>query len=70
MLIHYAFPRFASLRDDKIFHLDGAPAPYSRRVTRYLENKRPENWIGEGGPFERPARSPDLTPCDSSCGFI
>ena len=43
MLIHYAFPRFASLRNEYIFHQDGAPSHYSYRVRRYLDNKRPEN---------------------------
>ena len=64
MLIHYAFPRFASLRDDYIFHQDDAPAHYTHRSRRYFDNKRPENWIGRSGPVEWPARSPYLTPCD------
>lgn len=64
MLIHYAFPRFASLPDDYIFHQDGAPPHYSNRVRAYLDNKRPDNWIGRGGPVAWPPRSPDLTPCD------
>ena len=53
-----------NLRDDYIFHQDGAAAHYSLRVRTWLHNKRPENWIGRGGPVEWPARSPDLTPCD------
>ena len=64
MLINYAFPRFASLRRDYIFHQDGAPPHYSNRVRNYLNRKRPGNWIGRGGPVEWPPRSPDLTPCD------
>ena len=38
MLSHYAFPRFASLRDNYIFHQNGAPAYYSHHVRRYLDN--------------------------------
>ena len=64
MLIHYAFPRLNNLRDDYIFQQDGAPAHYSNRVKAYLNNKRPNNWIGRGGPVAWPPRSPDLTPCD------
>ena len=64
MLIHYAFPRFKFLRNDHIFHQNGAPAHYSHHVRRYLDNKRHENRIGRGAPVEWPARSPDLTPCD------
>ena len=56
MLVHYAFPRSASLRDDYIFHQDGAPAHNSHSVRRCLGYKRTENWIGRGGPVEWPAR--------------
>ena len=70
MRIHYALPRFTALRDDHIFHQEGAPAHYSHRVRRYLDNNRPENWSGRGGLLECPDRSPDLTPCDFSCGKI
>ena len=64
MRIDYAFPRFAYLRDDCIFHQDSAPTHYSHRVRRYLDNDRPVNWIGRDDPVEWPACSPYLTPCD------
>lgn len=64
MLSQYAFPRFSRLRPDYIFMQDGAPPHYSNRVRAYLNNKRPGNWIGRGGPVSWPPRSPDLTPCD------
>ena len=66
MFIQCAFARLASIRADNIFQQDRAPAYYSSRVSMYLENKRPINWIGRGGPVERPPRSPDLTPYDFS----
>ena len=53
-----------SIRADYIFHQDGAPAHYSSRVRAYLGNDMPGNWIGRGGPVERPPRSPDLNPSD------
>ena len=52
------------------FHRYGAPAHYSHRVRRYLDNKRSEYWIGRAGSVEWPARSPDITPFDSSCVLI
>ena len=64
MLIQYAFPRFSSLREDYIFMQDGASPHYAIPVRNYLNRKRPNNWIGRGGPVSWPARSPDLTPCD------
>ena len=41
MLIDYAFPRFASLQDEYIFHRDSGPAHYFHRMRRHLYNKRP-----------------------------
>ena len=70
MLIHYAFRQFGSLREDYIFHQYGIPALNFSSREKYLDNKRPENWIGRGGHVEWPARSPDLTPCDFSSGLI
>ena len=64
MLIKYAFPNFARLREDYIFMQDGASQHYAIPVGNYLKNKRPNNWIGSGGPVNWPALSPDLTPCD------
>ena len=45
MLIHYVFPRFATMRQDYIFQQDGASAQYSSRARNYLDNKRPNNCI-------------------------
>ena len=64
MLIHYEFPRFATLRQGYIFQRDGAPTHYSSRVRNYLDNKRPNNWIGRGGPVDWHARPPDFLPPD------
>ena len=64
MLIQYAFPNFARLREDYIFMQDSTSPHYAIPVQNYLNNKRPNNWIGRGGPVNWPARSPDLTPCD------
>ena len=33
----------------KVFQHDGAPAHYSRLVTRHLNLTFPERWIGSGG---------------------
>lgn len=43
---------------------DGAPAHYALIVRDWLNQNLPNRWIGRRGPFEWPARSPDLTPCD------
>ena len=64
MLSTYAFPRFQRLDDDYIFMQDGASPHFSLTVRNYLNRKRPNNWIGRGGPIPWPARSADLTPCD------
>ena len=64
MLINYAFPNFASLRRDYIFHQDGAPPHCPNRVRNYLNRKRSGNWIGRGGQIERRPPSTDLTFCN------
>lgn len=64
MLINYAFPRFERNLSDYIFMQDGASPHFSTRVRAYLNWKKPNYWIGRGGPVHWPARSPDLTPCD------
>lgn len=46
------------------FQQDGCPAHSSRTVTRFLNEKYGEKWIGRYGPIHWPARSPDLTPLD------
>lgn len=47
-----------------IFMLDGAPAHTSRTVTGWLIERFGGNWLGNNGPYQWPARSPDLTPLD------
>jgi len=47
-----------------VFQHDGAPAHYSRLVTRNLNLTFPERWIGRCGHFQWPPRSPDVTPLD------
>lgn len=46
------------------FQHDGAPAHYAIQVQNWLNQKFPQKWIGRGGPYLWPARSPDLAPCD------
>lgn len=53
-----------NIRTQMWFQQDGAPPHFSRIVTRYLNEKFPERWIGRGGPINWPARSPDLSPLD------
>lgn len=48
------------------FMHDGAPAHFSIRARRYLNETYPYRWIGRGGPQFWPARSPDLNPIDFS----
>ena len=47
-----------------IFMQDGAPPHYANMVRDLLDNTFPGRWIGRRGPYDWPARSPDLTPCD------
>ena len=71
MLIQNAFPNFARLREDYIFMLDGAFLHDAIPVRKYLKNKRPNIWIGKGGPVNQPERSPELTLCDFFlCGRV
>lgn len=63
MLVYGAFPPFRWPQEDYIFQQAGAPPHYSHQATNHLNNKRPSNLTGKGGPLGWPARSPDLTPC-------
>ncbi|XP_050311553.1 uncharacterized protein LOC126747097 [Anthonomus grandis grandis] len=47
-----------------IFQQDGCPAHWSFAVRNYLDDCFPDSWIGRGGTFPWPPRSPDLTPLD------
>jgi hypothetical protein len=62
MLVNYAWPQLR--RKELYFQHDGAGAHYAVIVRNWLDEKFPGRWIGRRGPFEWPARSPDLTPCD------
>lgn len=62
MLVDYAWPRLK--RKKFYFQHDGAGAHYALNVRDWLNEKFPGRWIGRRGPFDWPARSPDLTPCD------
>lgn len=46
------------------FQQDGAPPHYARTVRAFLNQMFPRRWMGRGGPYAYPARSPDLTPLD------
>lgn len=48
-----------------IFQQDGAPPHTAKRVTTWLDETFPLQWIGLKGPFSWPPRSPDLTPLDT-----
>lgn len=52
------------IRNKMWLQLDGAPPHFSRHVRNYLDRKFPNKWIGRGGPYEFPPRSPDLTSMD------
>lgn len=51
-------------RHRMLFQQDGAPPHYALPVRQWLDERFPERWIGRRGPYDWPARSPDLTPCD------
>lgn len=53
-----------NIRNNMWLMHDGAPPHFSRAVRDYLNHAFPDRWIGRGGPFRWPARSPDLTPLD------
>lgn len=53
-----------NIRRDMWVQQDGAPAHYSVLVRNWLNENFPNKWIGRGGPFDWPPRSPDLTPLD------
>ena len=44
------------------FQHDGAPTHSSREIRNFLNYHFPGRWIGRGGPYNWPARSPDLSP--------
>jgi hypothetical protein len=52
------------IRNDMWLMHDGAPPHFGRAVRDHLNITYPNRWIGRGGPFPWPPRSPDLTPLD------
>jgi hypothetical protein len=70
MLVEYVWPQLKRKRF--YFQHDGAGAHYHYAVTvrELLDEKFSNHWIGRRGPFEWPARSPDLTHAISFFGDI
>ncbi len=49
----------------RVFHMhDGAPAHNAQITHEYLNHFFEDRYIANNGPFQWPARSPDLTPLD------
>ena len=53
-----------------IFQQDTAPPHYHRQMRDFLNATFPDMWIGRGGPFAWPPRSPDFTPLDFVSGDL
>ena len=53
-----------AIRNDMWFQHDGAPPHFALPVRHHLDALYPHRWIGRGGPFHWPARSPDYNPLD------
>ena len=49
---------------DLIFMQDGAPQQFAIVVREWLNAHFPGRWMGRHGLHDRPARNPDLTPCN------
>ena len=64
MVKDFIMPEINQMNKDVIFMQDGAPPHYANIVRNLLNNAFPGRWIGRRGPYDWPARSPDLTPCD------
>ena len=70
-LRYFFITRLQNYPETKIFQQDGPPPHYAISVREYLDRKIPNRWMGRGKPISRPARSPDLKPCDYfSWGYI
>ena len=62
MLVDYVWPQ---LQGKKLyFQHDGAALHYAVIESEWLDEEFPGRWIARCGPFDWPARSPDLTSCD------
>ena len=53
-----------NIRIQMWYQHDGCPAHYAHVARQTLNRLFPNQWIGRGGEFPWPARSPDLTPLD------
>ncbi len=62
MLVNYAWPQLKN--KNFYFQHDGAGSHYAVIVREWFDRKFPGRWIGRRGPFDWPARSPDLSPFD------
>ena len=61
-LVDYAWPQLQWKR--LYFQHNGATPHYAVIVREWLDEKFRGCWVSRDGPFEWPACSPDLTPCD------
>ena len=62
MLVDYAW---SQLQCKRLYFQHDAAAPHHAVIVReWLDEKFPGRWIAGRGPFDWPARSHDLTPCD------
>jgi hypothetical protein len=64
LLITEVGPAIADYPGSIIFQQDGAPAHSTKAITGFLNETFPNSWIGRYGPYNWPARSPDLSPLD------
>lgn len=55
-----------AIRENIILQQDGAPIHFAMPVRDYL-NGEYDVWIGRGGPWAWPPRSPDFNPLDFHC---
>lgn len=53
-----------TIRNRMWFLHDGAPVHHTAPIHNYLNNMFPNRWIGRGGPFSWPPRSPGLSKID------
>ena len=62
MSVDYAWPQ---LQHKTLYSQYDKAAPHFAVIVReWLDETFPDRWIGRLGPFDWPAPSPDLTPCD------
>ena len=60
-----------SFPENYLFEQDRAPPHTSNVVRPLLDSLFPDFWVGKHGPYNWPARSPDLSPPEFFlCGFV